>query len=409
VKKAVVIVILALLVAAIGGFFAVQRDWLSFASTRSNGPAAGPGSDHNDSAGSSQLTNNAVHAIGRLEPTRGVITVGGLVGDRIQKLHVKEGDAVEQGQVLAELASRTLRLLEQEALKAQIAEAESRRTAEAAAADSRIQVAEVNLKKARANQAELAAQQKQVTLAESNLELAKRDLQRYEGLPGALVSKQELERQRLLVNKAEAELAAATAALDRLTESAPLAEAAALAELKAAQAAKEAALSAIPVESLQKKLEAAEIQTQETLITAPIAGTVLRIFTREGELIAGKPILQLADLNRLICVAEVFEGDLPRIRVGQRAKVSSGAFPADQPEAVGVVSRMGNMIATPELRSLDPFAPTDRHVVEVEIAFQAGAIPDAARLTNLQVDVTIDASDDPSRNENSAGVAQSRP
>jgi hypothetical protein len=67
------------------------------------------------------------------------------------------------------------------------------------------------------------------------------------------------------------------------------------------------------------------------------------------------------------------------------------------------------MIATPELRSLDPFAPTDRHVVEVEIAFEPGMIPDAARLTNLQVDVTIDASDDSSRNENSAGVAQSRP
>jgi hypothetical protein len=67
------------------------------------------------------------------------------------------------------------------------------------------------------------------------------------------------------------------------------------------------------------------------------------------------------------------------------------------------------MIATPELRAIDPFAPTDRHVVEVHIELEKGSVPDAARLANLQVDVTILTSDDEGSHENTAGVAQSRP
>jgi HlyD family secretion protein len=330
------------------------------------------------------------------------------VGDRIALLKVQEGQLISKGETIAELASRTLRLLEHQAAVAQIKEAKDRVEAEVAAADARIDIAKLNLKKAQSTQAELAAQEKQVTLAESNLELAKKDLTRMEGLPTPLISKQELERQRLLVQKAEAEWAAASAALESLQESSQFAEEGAQAELNAAEAAKRQVENSIAVASLEIKGELAQKQLDETLITAPSDGTVLRVFTREGEIISNKPILQMADLADLVCVAEVYEGDLPNVRVGQPAEVASQAFP-DGGKIRGQVSRIGGMISTPELRSLDPFASTDRHVVEVEIRFAREAIPKEARLVNLQVDVTILSTSDEGADEDSPGVAQSRP
>lgn len=357
------------------------------------------------------LNQRDIHALGRLEPLGGVINLGGMVGDRVARLLVKPGDTVEPGQVLAELASRSLRTLEQEAIEAQIAEARARRRAEQTAADARVRLAELNLKKARSRQSEIAAQERQVSLAQANLDVAKKDLERIQGLSAALVSKQELERQRLLVQKAEAELAAAVAAHDVAIESARFAEEAALAELKTAQAGREQVLSAIPLASLEKQRELAALQVQQTQVKAPAAGTVLEVFTHEGEVLANKPILQLANLARLICVAEVYEGDLPRVAVGQTAIVAGHAFPARirKTGVRGVVTRIGDMISTPELRAIDPFAPSDRHVVEVFIALDKNALPDAARLANLQVEVTILTSDGERNDENSPGVAQSRP
>jgi HlyD family secretion protein len=405
VKKGAILLVVLLLAGA-GVFAAWRWDLLSLVSQRGKNSADGAGQNSKNSS-SARFDDHNVHALGRLEPAGGVLTIGALVGDRIEELEVKEGDTITAGKTIATLASRSMRQLEYEAVRAQIKEATDRRAAETEAADARINIAKLNLKKAQSSQAEIEAQTKQVALAESNVELAKKDLTRMEGLPTPLISKQELERQRLLVQKAEAELAAASAALGTLEESSLFAEEGAQADLDAAEAAKQQVINSIAVVSLEKKAELAQIQLEETEITAPADGTVLRVFTRKGEIISNKPILQMADLGDLICVAEVYEGDLPNVRVGQHAEVASQAFPRSG-KVRGRVSRIGGMISTPELRSLDPFAPTDRHVVEVEIRFEE-AIPKEARLANLQVEVTILSSSDEGADEDSPGVAQSRP
>jgi HlyD family secretion protein len=403
VKKAVILLVLLLLAGA-GGLVAWRLGW--FSPGANSGAAGNPAGDGNN--GSSHLDDHDVHALGRLEPAGGIITIGALVGDQVEDLKVTEGQRVNLGDEIAILASRTLRELEHQAVEAQIDEAKDRLDAEAAAAEAKIRLAKLNLNKAQSSQAEIAAQEKQVALAESNLELAKKDLARMEGLSAALISKQEQERQRLLVRKAEAELAAASAALESLVETSQFGVEGAQAELDAAEAAKTQVLKSIAVASLKKKSQMAELQAEQSVITAPAGGTVLRIFTREGEIISNKPILQMANLDELICVAEVYEGDLPRIRVNQKVEVRSQAFPGSQ-AVLGEVGRIGGMISTPELRSLDPFAPTDRHVVEVEIRFDKGAVPESARLANLQVEVTIKTNLGAGANENSSGVAQSRP
>jgi hypothetical protein len=45
------------------------------------------------------------------------------------------------------------------------------------------------------------------------------------------------------------------------------------------------------------------------------------------------------------------------------------------------------MLASPALRPVDPFAPADRHVAEVRVELDEESSRQAARLTNLQVDV----------------------
>jgi hypothetical protein len=45
------------------------------------------------------------------------------------------------------------------------------------------------------------------------------------------------------------------------------------------------------------------------------------------------------------------------------------------------------MISTPVLKGVDPFAPADRHVVEVRVELDDEASRQAAAFSNLQVDV----------------------
>ena len=56
-------------------------------------------------------------------------------------------------------------------------------------------------------------------------------------------------------------------------------------------------------------------------VRAPIAGTVLRVYARPGDQIGNDGLLDLADLERMDVVADVYETDLPRLRPGAPAEV----------------------------------------------------------------------------------------
>jgi HlyD family secretion protein len=89
--------------------------------------------------------------------------------------------------------------------------------------------------------------------------------------------------------------------------------------------------------------------------------------------------------DEMLAVAEIYETDIGRVQVGQRATVSS---PALADPLVGKVERIGRKIGKLDVLDADPVAKTDARVVEVEIR-----LDDAARvaaLTNLQVEVSIE-------------------
>lgn len=357
--------------------------------------------NHSDNAGRSPGHEDdqdnldwPVEAPGRLEPAGGIINIAAMAGDRVETIEVEEGAVVHEGDVLAYLESRPLRKLEYESLECSRKEAVARREAERVLADKRITAATLAVERAKAADKDIKAQTSKVDLARANRKLALADKKRLEDLrktrPG-LVSDQEWERQRLLVQRAQAECAVAEAMLDKAVRTKELGLQAAQADLKAAQEGKAPALAAVPVESLTKQRDLAKEQYDRTEVTAPCGGTILKIFTHEGETITHRPILQLGDLTSMVVVAEVYETDARRVRPGQKVLISSSALPEphDRDGLVGHVGWVAGLITTPELKSLNPLARSDRRVVEVRVELDKANSKVAAGLVNLQVDVRI--------------------
>lgn len=323
-KQASLAAILAILCGAVGCHSAAD------------GPRQGTPAETPASGGQSSVVG-----MGRIEPAGCVIDVGAMMGDRLGPLLVKEGDEVKRGEPLAELESRGLRALELDA-------------------------ARLNVQKAKAASLGTAAHQQQIELLKIRRDLARKDQERLATLSKDLVTDQEREHQALLVRQAACELGSSQATLGQL------------------QRANKLGLEAAKLDLLR-----AETVYARTQITAPCNGTILKIYVRPGETIANKPVLQMADLGRMVVVVEVYENEVKHLRPGQKALVTSRAFPPphDQQGIPGKISRIGRMINVPLLKNIDPFAPADRHVVEVRVELDDASSRQVAALSNLQVDV----------------------
>ena len=138
------------------------------------------------------------------------------------------------------------------------------------------------------------------------------------------------------------------------------------------------------VATLRAQLQRAEAELELAVVRSPITGRVLDVHARQGERVGPEGIAELGQTDAMYAVAEVYETDAPRVRIGQRATISSPALA----EAVsGAVDRVGLKIGKQDVLSVDPAAKTDARVVEVRILLDDAA--KVAGLTNLEVDVTI--------------------
>jgi HlyD family secretion protein len=138
------------------------------------------------------------------------------------------------------------------------------------------------------------------------------------------------------------------------------------------------------VDMLQAQLQRAKAELDLAVVRSPIAGRVLEVHARQGERVGPEGIAELGQTDAMYAIAEVYETDVPRVRVGQRATVTSPALP--QP-VHGKVDRVGLKIGKKDVLSVDPAAKTDARVVEVRILLDDPG--QVAGLTNLEVDVAI--------------------
>lgn len=75
-------------------------------------------------------------------------------------------------------------------------------------------------------------------------------------------------------------------------------------------------------------LNSASHVTSELSVPAPISGTVTARSANQGEVVeANKELLRVTDLSSVWVIAQVYERDLPRLRTGSGASITSDAFP----------------------------------------------------------------------------------
>jgi HlyD family secretion protein len=131
----------------------------------------------------------------------------------------------------------------------------------------------------------------------------------------------------------------------------------------------------------QARAQLAKVQTDlvQSELRAPIAGTVLRVIARPGERPDEDGILELGATDRMEAVAEVYESDIDRVRVGQLVRLISenGGF---EGSLRARVLRITPQVRQRQVLSTDPTGDADARVVDVRLAIEPA---DAARVREL--------------------------
>ncbi|MBO0740260.1 MAG: efflux RND transporter periplasmic adaptor subunit [Hyphomicrobiaceae bacterium] len=291
-------------------------------------------------------------APGRVEPRSGLIRIGTSLPGKAEVVAVHMNDKVSEGEVLVRIEDK---------------EARARLTA----AEARAATA----KKDRDAQA-IPAGRESVSKAEDAVFSAERAVTsaRFE-LDDAIAANRKNSSNPNFLTNARRRLADAN---DRLRQEQ---QAFATAQNKGgvpAPNALEAALSAARAD-----VTLAEVALDKTRIRAPIAGTVLQINAKVGELVAPSelPLIVMGDMSVVRVRAEVDEADVDKIKAGQRAFIKSAAFPNREYE--GKVVELAPSLALPRMGSRGSRRPTDVEVMEVLLDLDGG-VP---LLPGMRVDV----------------------
>jgi HlyD family secretion protein len=139
------------------------------------------------------------------------------------------------------------------------------------------------------------------------------------------------------------------------------------------------------VDTARADLAAARSTADLDVVRAPVAGQVVKVNARRGEHVGPAGLAEIAQNDDMYAVAEIYETDIGRVKLGQRATVRSPAFDR---ELTGRVDRIGMKIGKQDVLDTDPVARTDARVVEVHVKLDDSAR--AAALSNLQVEVAIE-------------------
>lgn len=388
-----------------------------------------------------------ITALGRLEPRGEVIKLSAatsIQGAKVAQLLVEEGDPVRFNQVVAVLDTRD-RLqaaLERTQKQVKVAQAnlaivragaktgaiaaqqatinrlQAESKGEKEAQQTKVNRLNTQLKEtAQAQEATLQAKASTIRRLEAELRNVQEDFERYQQLQeNGAISPSELQNRRLRVDtaierlkEAQANLSEAKAnqnqTLATLKEELIEAEVnrnktlAVLDEqINEANATKKAIEEVRPVDIQQAETEVdtalaavgqAQADLESAYVRAPAAGRILKIHTRAGETIDDKQgIADLGQTAEMIVVAEVYESDIRKVRLGQRVMITSEGK-AFEGELRGTVSQIGLQIGKKDILNTDPAADVDSRVVEVNIRLNQEDGKRVAGLTYSKVMVEI--------------------
>jgi HlyD family secretion protein len=120
------------------------------------------------------------------------------------------------------------------------------------------------------------------------------------------------------------------------------------------------------------ELRAAQAALEQTRIRAPIAGTVLKVNLRPGELAVPsteQPLVMMGDLSALRVRAQVDEQDVAQIKLGQLVLVRTPAFPGK--EFPGAVSSIAPIIELGDINLGSDRNAIMTHVAQVLVGLSA--------------------------------------
>ncbi len=332
--------------------------------------------------------DDPVNALGRLEPESEIIDVSAPAGSRIDRLAVKEGDAVNKDAPLAYLDSHDELQAALNYAKRQKDEAQQRYDAETASGQAAVEEAKLRIRHAEeVMPLAIDAQKAEVSRCVAELNKSRLDLTRSKQLlQDKAITKSQDDGTVLVVQQCEEQLKRNQATLAHLQQDREIKLLQARAELKSAEAnARRAQLSA-QVDSLTAAVKLAEARLARTVILAPADGEVLKVLTRAGESVGRDPILKMGNTAVMYAVAEVYETDVRKLRKDQKATVTSKAFP-DGTTLTGRVERISTLVRRNDVLNIDPTQDTDRRIIEARIRLDDSEV--ARKYNYLQVDVTI--------------------
>ena len=295
----------------------------------------------------------ALASPGRIEARSDLVNVGAAIDGVVRTIHVTEGQTVQRGDVLADLACNDL----QSALQVATANRDS------------LNEARLRLQRGSRPEERQAAAQKSVA-ARAVLDQAAAQLARmsklYEAAEVSRLTFEEAQRDR---DVAEAQFQQAQRN-EELVNAGPLPE-----ELARAEADLSAAEAGIKL---------AQDKLSKCVVRAPISGSVLRILLREGEsfgLIAPHPLFTMADVSGRRVRAEVDENDIANVHIGQKLLVSADAY--SHRIFSGVVTQLANVMGRKSVVTGDPAQKADRDILEVtaDLNQPANTLPIGLRVT----------------------------
>jgi HlyD family secretion protein len=248
---------------------------------------------------------SVVSASGEIKP-KTYVNIGANAMGRIIRLHVKEGDRVKKGQLLAQLEN-VQSSADVNATRASLQAAQT----DAAAGDAAVNTALADLNRAK-----------------SDADHAKLDWERAQGLyNAALIAKQDFDVKKAAWESADAGLAQA--------------------EAKVAQARAQKDSMEKHIAQNQANLTRVADVLQKTTYDAPFDGVITNLPVREGETVVmgiqnspGSTLMTIADMSVITSEVKVDETDIVNVRLGQPADVTIDAIP--HKVFRGVVSEIGD-------------------------------------------------------------------
>ncbi|MDJ0594030.1 MAG: HlyD family efflux transporter periplasmic adaptor subunit [Pleurocapsa sp. MO_226.B13] len=340
-----------------------------------------------------------VVALGKLIPKGEVIklSVANAEDSRVNQILVEEGDRVKKNQVIAILQGfeNRERDLEEAEKAVELAQAklEQTRAGDTKQADLAAQRANISRLESQLRN-ETAEKQAAIASAEAQLRQAQLTYDRNQTLlqQGA-VSKETFDQAREQLDMAQASLNERQAQLSNTKQTLKQEinqERENLARLQEIRPV-DVRVAEIELERAIIAVEQRRADLEDTKVKVPISGQILRINTRVGEQVnTQQGIVELGRTDEMYAVAEVYETDIGKVRIGQPATIASeyGGF---EGELTGIVEHLGLQVGAKQLSesSQDPTQDENSRIVEVKIRIDPEDSKKVAGLTNMKVRVEI--------------------